>query len=91
MGVDTDLSGENVTVVAHDGVRLSLMKVTSASQAPASSSELVLYLSSTKRGADICDNSDPESCDFGNGTRGVSGLAGAGGKAGTGVSHILTC
>ena len=83
--------GENVTVVAHDGVLLSLMKVTSASQAAVSSSELVLHLSSVKRGADICDKCDPESCDFGKGTRGVSGLAGAGCKDVTGVSRILTC
>ena len=48
-------------MVAHDGVLLSLMKVTSASQAAASSSELVLHVSSTNRGADICDNSNPES------------------------------
>ena len=83
--------GENVTVVVHDGVLLSLMKVTSTSQAVVSSSELVLHLSSVKRRADICDKCDPESCYFGKGTRGVSGLAGAGCKAGTGVSHILTC
>ena len=67
------------------------MKVTSASQAAVSSSGLVLHLSSRKRGADICDERDPESCDFGKSTRGVSGLAGAGCKAGTGVSRILTC
>ena len=83
--------GENGTVADCDGVLLSLMKVTSASQAAVSSSVLVLHLSSMKRGADICDKCNPESCDFGKGTRGVSGLAGAGCKAGTGVSHILTC
>ena len=84
------LSGDNVAVVAHDGVLLSLMKVTSTLQAAVSSSEQVLYLPSVKRGADICDKCDPESSNFGNGTWGVSGLAGAGSKAGTGVSHILT-
>ena len=83
--------GENGTVVAHDGVLLSLVKVTSTSQAVVSSSELVLHLSSVKRGADICDKCDPESCDFGKGTRGISGLAGPGCKAGTGVSRILIC
>ena len=84
-------SGENGTVADCDGVLLLLMKVTSASQAAVSSSGLVLHLSSVKRGADICDEHDPESWDFGKRTRGVSGLAGAGCKAGNGVSHILTC
>ena len=91
MGVDMGYPGENGTVVAQDGVLLSFMKVTSTSQAAVSSSEVVLHLSSVKRGADICDKCDPESCNFGKGTRGVSGLAGAGCKAGTGVSRILTC
>ena len=72
--VDMGLSGENVTVVAHDGVLLSLMKVTSASQADASSSELVLYVSSKKRGADICDSRESESWDLGKGMQGVKGL-----------------
>ena len=40
--VEVGLSGENVTVVARDGVLLSLMNVTSASHVAASSSELVL-------------------------------------------------
>ena len=87
--VDIGLSGENVTVVAHDGVLLSLMKVTSASQAAASSSELMLYASSTKGVAEICDSKESESWDLGTGMRGVKALDGAVGKTGTGVSCIL--
>ena len=67
------------------------MRVTSTLQAAVSSSRLVVHLSSMKRGADICDEHDPESCNFGKSTRGVSGLAGTGCNAGTGVSRILTC
>ena len=84
-------SGENGTVADHDGVLLLCMRVTSASQAAVSSSGLVVHLSSMKRGADIGDGRDPESRNFGKSTQGVSGLAGTGCNAGTGVSHILTC
>ena len=65
------------------------MRVTFASQA--SSSGLLVHLFSMKRGADICDEHDPESCDFGKSTRGVSGLAGTGCTAGMWVSRILIC
>ena len=40
--IEVGLSGENVMVVAHDGVLLSFISVTSASHVAVSSSELVL-------------------------------------------------
>ena len=66
------------------------MSVISASHTSKSSSELELYLSSVKRGADICDKLELESCDLGRGMQGVSILCDAVGTAGTGVSRILT-
>ena len=52
-GVETGLSSVMMTVVACDGVLFLVICVIFASQASWSSSELVLYLSSVNRGADI--------------------------------------
>ena len=87
--IEVGLSGENVMVVAHDGVLLSLISVTSASHVAASSSELLLNLSSTNSGADICDTKESVSLGQGKGMWGVSGLECAIDETGTGVSHIL--
>ena len=62
----------------------------SVSHTSKSSSELELYLSSVKRGADIGDQYELEFCDLGRGMQGANGLCGTGGTVGTGVSHILT-
>ena len=66
------------------------ISVISASHMSKSSSELALYLSSVKRGADICDEHELESSDLGRGMWVVNGLCGVEGTVGTGVSCILT-
>ena len=72
------------------GLFCLFISVISALHTSKLSSELELYLSSVKRGADICDEYELESCNLRRGMQGVNGLCGAGGTAGTGVSRILT-
>ena len=89
VGVEVGLPPVELCMNVLSCLFLLLMRVTSASTSD-SSSELELYLSSMKRGADNCDNCEPEFGDVGRGIQGVNGLCCTEGNTGTGVSVILT-